>query len=133
MGNLNDGQTKILMNKAKEARKQKFLESSRRRLDKIVSTKITTTFIGAIAAFEEEFGFLWGHNLNEYDLTEEQLNMRDLWNKARTRILNSGNNQVRAASNEIANHMVCWNRHTIEFDMTKNWDSDYNYEPRLEN
>ncbi len=78
MGNLNDGQTKILMNKAKEARKQKFLESSRRRLDKIVSTKITTTFIGAIATFEEVFGLMRFNKFNEYALTKELFKMREM-------------------------------------------------------
>ena len=120
------------MNKAREARQQKFLESSRRRLDKIVSTKIRTTFIGAIAAFEEEFGFLWGHG-SDRELTDGQYNMRELWEKARTRVLNNGNNQIRAASNEIDNHLVHWNRYNLEISDFVKDSLEPNYEPRLEN
>lgn len=130
MENLNNSQTKILMDKARKARQEKFLESSRKRLDKIVGTKIKTTFIGSIAAFEEEFGFLWGHGIDD-ELTNEQENMRDLWNKVRTRILNNGNNQIRAASNEIDNHLVHWNRYNIQFNKWNN--SELSYEPQVEN
>jgi hypothetical protein len=112
---LSHGQMKALSAKMKQAREDRFLEQSRRRLDKIVTTKMRTAFIGALAAFEEEFGFLWGQDSPEEDLTKEQAEMRELWVRARTNVLNNGNTQLRAVRNEIANQTVKWNRHHIDF------------------
>ncbi len=112
---LSHGQMKALSTKMKNAREERFMEQSRRRLDKIVSTKVRTAFIGALAAFEEEFGFLWGHDSPEDTLTKAQAEMRELWERARTNVLNNGNTQLRAVRNEIANQTVKWNRHHIDF------------------
>ncbi len=112
---INHGQLKALKNKMKDSTKERFLEQSRRRLEKIVSTKIRTSFIGALAAFEEEFGFLWGKDSDENDLTKEERDMLELWIRARTSVLNNGNTQLRAVRNEISNQTVKWNRHHIDF------------------
>lgn len=114
---LSHGQMKALSSKMKSAREERYMEQSRRRLDKIVSTKVRTAFIGALAAFEEEFGFLWGQDTPEDQLTEEQANMRELWIRARTNVLNNGNTQLRAVRNEIANQTIKWNRHHIDFQV----------------
>jgi hypothetical protein len=100
---------------AKKANEEKRLEACRRRLDKIITTKIRTSFVGAIAKFEESFGFLWGHGKQEDELTEEERTMRELWDQTRTAVLNNGNNQLRGAQNEIQLHVVSWNRHQLEF------------------
>jgi hypothetical protein len=84
-------------------------------LDKIITTKIRTSFIGALDNFEQRFGFLWGHNKNEVDLTEDEREMRSLWEQTRTTILNLGNVQLRGAQTEIANHVVNWNRYRVDF------------------
>ena len=114
---LSHGAMKALSTKMKAAREERYLEQSRRRLDKIVSTKVRTAFIGALASFEDEFGFLWGQDLPEDQLTEEQTNMRELWIRARTNVLNNGNTQLRAVRNEIANQTVKWNRHHVDFQV----------------
>lgn len=111
---LTDNQLKSLVTRAKEAREQRFLEGSRQRLDKLVSTKIRTAFIGALSAFEENYGFLWGHGKDENELTKEEKQMRELWIQTRTRVLNNGNSQIRAAQTEIANHVIKWNRYHLE-------------------
>jgi hypothetical protein len=108
---LSHGQMKAMSSRMKQAREERFLEQSRRRLDKIVKTKMETAFIGALAAFEDEFGELWGGKTPEDELTVEQLAMRVLWNRARTNVLNNGNTQLRALRNEIANHVIKWNRY----------------------
>ena len=59
-----------------------------------VEKKIQTTMIGALAKFEENFGYLWGIDKNE-DLTEKELYFSNLWEKTRVAILNNGNNQLR--------------------------------------
>jgi transcription termination factor Rho len=115
---LSHSQLKKLKERAKKVREERYQEQSRKRLDNIISKKIKTTFIGAIAAFEEEFGFLWGANKSER--TEEEQEMYDLWQQARTRILNHGNAQLRGAQNEIANHQISWNRYTTFFQVKGN-------------
>jgi len=114
---LSHGQMRALNSKMKHARDERYLEQSRRRLDKIVTTKVRTAFIGALAAFEEEFGFLWGQDSSEDELTKDQADMRELWISARTNVLNNGNTQLRAVRNEIANQTVKWNRHHIDFQV----------------
>jgi hypothetical protein len=112
---MSHSQAKVLSRKMAKAREERYLETSRKRLDGIVSTKMRTAFIGALAAFEEEFGFLWGRGLAEHQLTAEHRDMQELWERARTGVLNNGNTQLRAVRNEIANHVIKWNRHHIQF------------------
>lgn len=114
---LSHGQMQALSAKMKQAREERFLEQSRKRLDKIVSVKVRTAFIGALAAFEDEFGFLWGQGLPEDQLTEEQLDMQELWIRARTNVLNNGNTQLRSLRTEIANQTVKWNRYQTDFQI----------------
>lgn len=111
---LSRSQMQALSARATEAREQKYLESSRQRLDKLLSTKIRTAFIGALAAFEENYGFLWGKDKPEGELTSAERDMRELWVQTRTKVLNNGNAQMRAAQTEIANHVIKWNRYHIE-------------------
>lgn len=112
---LNTEQLRVLANKAKISKEQRYLEASRQRLDKLISTKIRTTFIGALSSFEEAFGALWGYGKNEDELTKDELDNRNIWIEVRTKVLNNGNNQLRAAQTEIANNIVQWNRYHIDF------------------
>lgn len=94
---------------------KKFDEASKRRLQKIIKQKLKTSFIGAIAAFEEDFGYLWGHELEDGEQSEEQDQFYEAWEAVRNRILNNGNNQLRALLQEVDNHEVHWNRYQVEF------------------
>ena len=111
---LSHTQMKAMAEKAKAARDQKFKEESRKRLDKIITTKMRTTFIGALQSFEDYFGELWGHGLAEEELTEEQMAFRDIWDQTRTEILNKSNGQLRALKTELANHEIEWKRYTMD-------------------
>ena len=53
--------------------------------------------IGSLAEIEKEFGYLWGQDIQEDDLTEKVIKMREKYLDLRTRILNNGNNQLRKA------------------------------------
>jgi hypothetical protein len=106
---------KELSKKSREAKREKFLENSRKRLDKIMTTKIRTSFIGAIDAFERNFGFLWGQEKEESERTETEKQMFELYQKARTEALNTGNTQLRNARTEIANNVVEWKRYHLDF------------------
>lgn len=99
--------------KVKQARHNKYLEDSRKRLDQIIKKKMKTTFIGALDSFESNFGYLWGHGLDESELTHEQAEFRVVWENTRTEVLNKGNTQLRGLQTDLANHVVSWNRYTI--------------------
>jgi len=102
----------VKLTKIEDAKfKKKYESDSKTRLFKITSTKIRTAFIGALSAFEQNFGDLWGHRLQDSELTEEQLKWREIWEECRTSILNNGNHQIRAVENEMSQYLISWNRH----------------------
>ena len=99
---------------------EKYLETSRVRLAENLEKKLQTTFIGAISAIEESvFGQLWGHGLSAEERTEEQRWWYDVWQQVRTKILNQGNNQLRAMQSELALYKVEWLRHQKTFNVSK--------------
>lgn len=90
-------------------------ESSKKRLLNNLKKKFDTTIIGSLAVFEEEFGDLWGHGLPYNQLDEDQLYWRDIWQATRTRILDEGNSNLRAAQSELAQYTISWNRYIMHF------------------
>lgn len=75
--------------------KQSFLEMSNERLMKIVTGKIRTTFIGGLSTFEQEFKDLIGKN-------------SELWQQVRKKILDAGNNNIRAIEKEFRQYEINW-------------------------
>jgi hypothetical protein len=67
----------------------------------ILSKRFQTTMIGALFEFEKTFGYLWGQNKNEEDLTDNELDFLDRWDFVRNQILNNGNNQLRKAISDL--------------------------------
>ena len=112
---LTEAQLKVLKERRDSAIEETMLDRYKRRLTQIISKKITTSFIGAVAYIEKYFGFLWGMELFEHERTEDQQRMYDLWQALRAEILTNGNTQLRAAQNEIAQYKVVWNRYHTEF------------------
>jgi hypothetical protein len=96
----------------KKQKSDKFKEVSKDRLLKISKKKVKTTMIGALSTVEEKFGFLWGHK-QEDPLTPEQEHMKELYEEARSEILDRGNNQARNLEAEFANYEINWLRYTI--------------------
>lgn len=110
---MRDGLSRLVKHR-KERRaesRNRYSEQSRERLKKSIETKIRTTMIGALALIEEKFGFLWGQDKSEDELTDHELDMEDLKEELRTEILNQGNAQLRAAQAEIDQYDVRWNRY----------------------
>lgn len=64
-----------------------------------IEKRFKTTMIGAIAQFEEHFGYLW-----EDDNPNRQ-KYEDLWESTRNLILNNGNNQIRLAIKDLATYL----------------------------
>ena len=106
-------------NLAKIANKEKFQNNSKNRLITNIKKKFNTTMIGALAAFEEEFGEIWGDGLDIEDLSRDQMDERERWEKVRSRVLDNGNDQSRSATEEISNHTISWNRYTTKFIVKK--------------
>lgn len=102
-----------LRHAVKENNKQERQELSEGCLKESIERKFRTTFIGALSAFEEEFGYLWGRGLPFNKLTAEQREEKLAWDAVRTKVLNNGNNQMRAAHDEISEYTVERNKHFV--------------------
>jgi hypothetical protein len=107
---------KSLRDQIKKRNEEKYRDNSKKRLINNIEKKFKTTMIGSLASFEKYFGELWGHGGE--DLTAEELRFRELWEQARTEILNNGNSQLRIAQEEIAQYSMTWNRYHIDFLVT---------------
>jgi hypothetical protein len=96
----------------KKMRESKYKADSKDRLAKILKKKIQTTMIGALSTIEENLGFLW--NSPDGKLTKEQEQMKEIYNKIRSDILDKGNNQARNIDAELAQYEVEWLRYSIK-------------------
>ena len=90
-------------------------DTAKKKLMDLVNKKFKTTMIGAIASFEEAFGQLWGHGLQDQDLDEDQQYWRGIWEDVRDEILNKGNAQARAAQEELSVHDVTYKGYRTDF------------------
>jgi len=78
--------------------------------------KFETSLIGSLARFEKYFSYLW----------EEDDHFLDLWQKARNEILNHGNNQARAALEELEMFMDDGSRYKHHYKFyNKNEENKY--------
>lgn len=91
----------------KEYVSEKVSEQSRDVLKQVLATKMTTIFIGALASVERSMGYLWGEGKD--DLTENEKKWGKIYQELRNEILNKGNNQIRAMSNELDKYSVKYN------------------------
>ena len=97
------------MNKKEEIYKQK----SKERLLKNCKKKIQTTMIGSLSSIEEHLGHLWGHKTSD-QLTEEQEQLRQVYEELRSEILDKGNTQMRNVDAEISQYDINWNRYQYQ-------------------
>ena len=106
--------------KNKRDKEESYKDNSKRRLLNNLKKKFDTTIIGSLAAFEEKFGELWGHGLPTEELDEDQIYWREVWADARSKVLDNGNSNLRAAQNEIAQYTLSWNRYVTQFNLDRN-------------
>jgi hypothetical protein len=104
----------------KRHKEESYKDNSKRRLLNNLKKKFDTTIIGSLAAFEDRFGELWGHGLPIGELDEDQLYWREVWADTRSKILDNGNANLRAAQNEIAQYTLSWNRYVTQFNLDRN-------------
>ena len=117
MGEHTHEEMRAMVRKSREANSQKYEAHSQNTLKRHIKTKFRTTMISSLAKFEELFGHLWGHGELDRELTDEQREWRETWELARTEILNKGNDQSRAALNEIDQYTVKFNRNQYTFQI----------------
>ena len=96
----------------KQQRDDKYRVDSKERLSKIIKKKIETTMIGALSCIEENFGFLCNHQDGE-PASEEQLYMKEIYQKIRSEILDKGNNQARNVDAELSQYDIKWLKYSM--------------------
>ena len=69
--------------------------------------------IGALSTLENSFGFLWGLNIEEEDKTPEQKKIYEIYEEARSQILDRGNTQIRNLESEFVNYEIVRKKHYI--------------------
>ena len=118
--------SEMLKDKAnyKEMREEKYRTDSRDRLSKILKKKIETTMICALSSIEEHLGFLW--DAKDGQLTEDQVYMKDLYQKVRSEILDKGNTQARNVDAELSQYDVKWLKYTIKMPVIKQTEEEGN-------
>ena len=108
-----------LRDKIRAEAKEEYKDNSKDRLKKIISTKLKTTMIGSLAAFERSFGFLWGldseGNNSGKQLSDEESDFKELYDEVRAKVLDLGNQQIRNSNTEIDQYNVEWLRYQATF------------------
>lgn len=94
----------------KKIRDQKYKADSKDRLSKILKKKIQTTMIGALSTIEENLAFLWEQDNPNFSKED----MKNLYNKIRSEILDKGNNQARNIDAELSQYEVEWLRYSMK-------------------
>ena len=104
--------TMTQMNNLRKAQLEKNKENwklkSQDRLEKIVTTKMRTIMIGALAAIEKTFGDLWNDGV---PVGEFEVQCHKEWIMLRQIILDLGNKQIRAVQKELQQYDIDWNKY----------------------
>jgi len=95
----------------KNIREERNKEISKDSLFKSCKKKIQTTMIGALSTLEESFGFLWGFESQEDELTKEQEHLKQIYEDARAKILDRGNTQIRNLESEFSGFEITKKRY----------------------
>jgi hypothetical protein len=99
-------------NNYKKIREDKSKQESKDRLSKTLKKKIQTTMIGALSSIEENFGFLWESENDSVSVNKQD--MKNLYNKLRSEILDKGNNQARNIDAELSQYDIELFRYSIK-------------------
>ena len=103
----------------KKAREDRYKEVSKDALFKASKKKIQTTMIGELSTIEEHFGFLWGFELPEDQLTPEQKHVKSIFEDVRAKILDRGNTQIRSLESEFVNYEISKKKYFINLPVAK--------------
>lgn len=99
----------------KEAQRDtEYKRESKRRLETIIKTKMTTTMIGALDAIEKNFGFLWDSD------SDEAIHMKNVFDDVRKQILDNGNKQIKSVQEELKRYDIEWLRYETKMTVATN-------------
>ena len=71
-------------------------------LDRLTKKRFQTVFVGAVSKIEERFGHLWGSDeIDEENMTEQQLKYYNIFLELRDQIFDQGNDQRKKLMKEI--------------------------------
>lgn len=84
---------------------EEFAEMSKDRLSKVIEAKVRTTFIGNLSIFEQEFD----------EWLRQDNNFKKIWNIVRKKILDAGNNNIRALQKELKQYTIYWTGERFDF------------------
>lgn len=90
----------------KNIREERRKEVSKDALFKACKKKVQTTMIGALDTIEKQLGFLWGFEDGGASLTDEQKQLKEIYEEVRANILDRGNTQIRNLEAEFANYDI---------------------------
>jgi hypothetical protein len=122
----NHSQLKKIVEEAKKRNQERANLHSQKRFIDNITKKFNTTMIGAIAEIEKCFGELWGYGKEEDQLNKNKREWRKRFTLLRTAILNNGNNQLRAAINEVGEYTIAWQKYHIDFFPVKSLKEEGN-------
>ena len=105
----------------KKKRDERYKEVSKDRLFQIAKKKGQTTMIGALDTIEKSFGFLWQ---TDAELTQEQVQLKSIFENARSEILDRGNTQIRNLEAEISHYDVSWKRYTMNLPIREEKENE---------
>jgi hypothetical protein len=103
----------------KKSREDRYKEVSKDSLFKASKKRVQTTMIGALSTVEEHFGFLWGFELPEDQLTPEQKHVKSIFEDVRAKILDRGNTQIRSLESEFVNYEISKKKYFINLPVAK--------------
>lgn len=99
--NYSHAQMKHMHDQAKKQNEEKYKANSKNKLIKRLSKGFNTTMIGALDTLEKNFGYLWGHEKDDDELTENELVLGEVWQDIRNEILDNGHNQKNLVIDEL--------------------------------
>lgn len=104
-----------LHQEAAERQRQEGRDLDRQKLADNFRKKLLTTGVGALATFEEFFGYLWGQGKEE--LTENEREFRSLYQQVRDIVFDNVNAQIRGAQAELNLHSVEYRGNRVNFSI----------------
>lgn len=102
----------------KQKKEERQKELSKDKLFSITKKKIQTTMIGSISSIENHFGFLW----DVENPTNEQNQLKIIFEEIRSEILDRGNTQMRNLENEFGNYDITLKNYTISLPVINRGD-----------
>ncbi len=76
-------------------------ENKKYHLKKVITKRVTTAFIAALAEFERVFGQEFGLGVSPSERSPEQIRLCEAYKVLRTIVLDRGNQQARGAQDDL--------------------------------